>query len=122
MSFQAGKGAILLNLEGRIAYANTYFCDLIGVDYTKIAGMSFFDFVFPEDMNRAKDLLELSKKLHSQSFRLKLRAADGKEVLLAVHGDVARTPSGVVCGVHATVAAAKPEDSIDAPVGRLDTR
>ena len=36
-------GLVMLDLNGRIAYASTYFCDMIGVAYDKIAGMSCFD-------------------------------------------------------------------------------
>jgi hypothetical protein len=43
-----GKGAMLIEISGRIAFASTYFCDLVGIEYDKIDGMSFFDFVYPE--------------------------------------------------------------------------
>jgi PAS domain S-box-containing protein len=49
-------GALLLMLDGRIAFASTYFCDLVGVEHDKVAGKSYFDFVFPEDKDAARTL------------------------------------------------------------------
>jgi len=40
-------GTLLLKLDGEIAFASTYFCDIIGVKHDRVAGMSCFDFVFP---------------------------------------------------------------------------
>src|SRR5215510_621522 len=75
-----GNGTVLLNCEGRIAYAGTYFCDLVRIDYTRVARMSFFDFVFVEDIHRAKELFELNKNSQAPSVRFRLRAVDGTEV------------------------------------------
>src|SRR5262245_22351517 len=96
----SGKSAVLLNFEGRIAYANTYFCDLVGIDYTRVAGMSFFDLVFLEDIDKAKDLLELNKNSQAPPFRFRLRAMDGTEVWADIQVASALTPSGVGWGVR----------------------
>jgi len=101
--FFRGKGAVLLNLEGRIAYASTRFCDLVGVDHTKVAGMSFFDFVFPEDVARAKETFELSIEPHASPFRFRLRASNGKEVTADIQSAAARTSGGQAFGVSVMV-------------------
>src|SRR5215469_4739133 len=64
-----GKGAVLLSLEGRIAFASTYFCDLVGVEHKEIAGMSCFDFVFPEDRDKALELVNLEAESTPAPFR-----------------------------------------------------
>jgi len=46
----SNKGAVLVDLTGRIAFASTYFCDLVGVEHSRVAGTSFYDFVLPEDI------------------------------------------------------------------------
>ena len=48
----------MIDLNGRIAFASTFFCDVVGLEYDKVSGMSWFDFVFPEDMEEAKNILE----------------------------------------------------------------
>jgi len=113
----SGKGEVLLNFEGRIAYANTYFSDLVGIDYTRVAGMSFFDLVFPEDLEKTKELLELNKNSQAQPFRFRLRAVDGTEVWANVQLASAQTPSDVLWGLRAMVTAAEPataKETVDA--------
>jgi len=71
-------GTLLLDLDGEIAFASTYFCELIGVEHDKVAGMSCFDFVFPEDMDVARELFEATKISHASPLRF--RHLDGTEV------------------------------------------
>jgi len=54
-------GVLMLDLNGRIAFASTYFCDLVGLEHDKVPGMSCFDFVFPEDLDEARKLFEANK-------------------------------------------------------------
>jgi PAS domain S-box-containing protein len=70
----------MVGLDGRIAWASTYFCDLVGVEHDKIAGMSCFDFVFPEDMEAAKARFEENRRPNAAPFRFRLRRVDGIEV------------------------------------------
>ena len=119
------KGAVLMNFEGRIAYANTHFCDLVGIDYTRVAGISFFDLIFLEDIDTAKELLELNKNSHAPPFRFRLRALDGTEVWADIQLASALTSSDVLWGLRATVTAAEPataKDTGDAASGSCPTR
>jgi PAS domain-containing protein len=67
-----GKGAVMLDLDGRIAFASTYFCDLVGIQHDKVAGMSYLDFVFPEDIDQVTSFFG-ENKLGSGSGALTLR-------------------------------------------------
>jgi hypothetical protein len=33
------KGAVIIDLTGRIAFASVYFCDLVGIEHDKIKGV-----------------------------------------------------------------------------------
>ena len=103
----SGKGTIIVDLDGRIAYANTYFCDLMGIDFEKVKGMSCFDFVFSEDMDQAKQLFEVNKRPEARPFRFKLRRQDGSEVWVDVQGTAIRTPEGEACAITAIITAAR---------------
>ena len=107
--FFRGNGAVLLNLEGRITHAGTRFCDLVGIEHTKVAGMSFFDFVFPEDIDKARELFEPYKKPPERQFRFRLRALNGVEVWADIRCAPARVASGDLCGVTAMISAADSE-------------
>jgi PAS domain S-box-containing protein len=98
-----GKGALMFDLNGRIAFASTYFCDLVGVEPDKIAGMSYFDFVFPEDMDAARQLLKIDKLPEATTFRLRFRRTDGAETWTDVQKAVLQTSGGEIYAITATV-------------------
>lgn len=97
----------MLDLQGRIAFASSGVCELLGTTPADIAGVSCFDFVFPEDEEQAKALFELNKVPHAEPFRFKLRRKDGSAVWADVQADALRPANGQVYGIVATVTAAK---------------
>jgi PAS domain S-box-containing protein len=102
----SGKGVVMVDLNGRIVFASTYFCDLVGIAHDKIAGMSCFDFVYPEDMNEAQNQFELNKEPNAEPFRFRLRRLDGDPVWVDTQGAVLRAAYGDVYAISATVTAA----------------
>jgi PAS domain S-box-containing protein len=99
-------GMLLLRLDGRIEFASTYFCDLVGIKHDKIAGMSYFDFVFPEDMNAARKLFETSLLPHGDPFRFRLRHLSGTEIWTDIQAAPMQTAKGDVYVITATITAA----------------
>ena len=97
----------MLDLNGRIAFASTYFCDLVGVEHDRVAGMSCFDFVFPEDMAEARKLFEANKLPHAAPFRFRLQRVDGSEVRTDIQGNAMQTARGEVYAISATVTLAE---------------
>jgi len=67
--------------------------------------MSLLDFVFPDDIDKAKELLEINKMPEARPFRFRLRSMNGTEVWAEIQAATARAPSGDVCGVTAMVTA-----------------
>ena len=78
--------------DGRIAFASTYFCDLVGVEHDKVAGMSYFDFVFPEDMDAARKLFETNGL--ADPLRFRLRRLDGTEIWTDIQAAPVQTAKG----------------------------
>jgi PAS domain S-box-containing protein len=99
----ANKGVVLLDLSGSIKYASTYFCDLVGIEHSDVAGRSCFDFVFPEDLESAKKLLDESKLPDPAPFPLRMRRTDGAAIWVDVQAAPMKTASGEVYAVSATV-------------------
>src|SRR5262245_18005927 len=95
----------MLDLSGRIAFASTYFCDLVGVEHDKVARMFYVDFVFPEDMHQARQILENNSSPRPAPFRLRLRRMDGSPVLVEVQGTTLQTAHGEVYAISATITA-----------------
>ena len=97
------KGVLIVDLNGQVAFANIYFCDLVGVEHSNIKGMSCFDFVFPGDLDAAKQLFEINKLPSAEPFRFKLKRADGTPIWADIQGVAMRTARGEVYAVSATV-------------------
>lgn len=99
-------GSLVLTLEGKIAFASTYFCDLVGIEHNKVAGMPWFDFVFAEDMEAARDLFEAAKLPHADPVRFRVRRLDGSEVWTDIQAAHLEASDGRIYAVTATVTAA----------------
>jgi PAS domain S-box-containing protein len=106
------KGALMLDLDGRIAFASTYFCDLLRVPHDRIAGMSFVDFLFHEDRNQARNLLRQNHGPNGP-LRFRLRRTDGEPVVVDVLGAALYTAGGEL---YATSVAITPAGSAEAPL------
>ena len=103
----ANKAALILDLNGRIVFASTYFCDLVGLEHNKIAGRSYFDFVFPEEVQEAKNRFEPCKFVIPLPFRFRLRTSMGAPVWTAIQCSPMQTASGEVYAISATITAAE---------------
>jgi PAS domain S-box-containing protein len=97
------NGIVMMDLEGRITFANTFVCDLMGVTPEEVAGVSCFEFVFPEDLESASSLLEENKVPQAKPFRFRLRRKNGLPVWVDIQGAPIKTASGPVFGVLATI-------------------
>lgn len=97
------NGIVMLDLEGRITFANTFVCELMGVTPEEVAGMSCFEFVFPEDLDSANDLFEANKMPQAKPFRFRLRRKDGSAVWADIQGSAIRTANGPVFGLLAAI-------------------
>jgi PAS domain S-box-containing protein len=106
------KGVLIIDLNGQIAFANTYFCDFVGVEHSNIKGMSCFDFVFPNDLEAAKKLFEINKGPNAKPFRFMLKRGDGTPIWADIQGVAMRTASGEVYAVSATVTKSQERMSI----------
>jgi PAS domain S-box-containing protein len=98
-----GKGIVMVDLSSKITYANNLVCDLLQTTPNEVIGKSCFDLVFPEDLDRAKELFQANLAPNAQPFRIQLRRADGAPVWIDVQGAPLRVANGPVYGIIATV-------------------
>jgi PAS domain S-box-containing protein len=102
MPFQH-SGIAMFDLDGRTKYANTFLCDLLGMEFKDIEDRPCFDFVFPEDIGAAMALFEANKLPDAKPFRFRLRRNDGAAVWVRVQGGTMTSPDGQMYGIMATV-------------------
>jgi PAS domain S-box-containing protein len=102
MSFRH-NGIVMLDLQGRITFANAFACELTGFLPDEVVGLSCFDFVFAEDVESATALLEANKARHARPFRFRLRRKDGTPVWVDIQGSAIKTANGPVFGILAAI-------------------
>ena len=95
----------LVRMNGRILFASTRFCKLIGVSHSKVAGMSYFDFVFREDFDFARQLFQPNKHLKDEPFSVRLKRMDGAPVWVDIQLVPMKSLSGKIYAVTVAVTA-----------------
>src|SRR5277367_6661829 len=97
------KGVLMVDLQGAVQFANSYFCDLLQIPHDQPSGGSCFDCVFPEDAWEAMKLFTESKKAEPKPIRFRLKRQDGSPVWVDIQPSAMQTADGVMYGVFATV-------------------
>jgi len=83
----------------------------MGIKFDKVAGLSCFDFVFPEDMAAARELFEASRLPHKDALRFRLQRLDGTEIWADIQAAPLKAETGRVYAITATITAAVREFS-----------
>src|SRR5262249_15238340 len=99
------NGIVIVDLDGRITFANNFICDLLGTTPQEVMGTSCLEFVFPEDLESAKTMFEANKLQDPKPFVFRLRHTDGSPVNVRIQGTPLRTPNGYLYGVLSTLTA-----------------
>jgi PAS domain S-box-containing protein len=102
------QGIVMVDLQGEVTFANSFFCDLMGTTLEKTMGFSCFQFVFADDLEKARMLLEANKLPDPKPFRFRLKHASGSPVAVQIQGTPLKSPDGRIYGVLATII---PEDA-----------
>jgi len=97
------KGSVLVDLKGTITFASSFFCALVRVQAGRADGKSFFDFVFPEDLESARKGFEAIRRPFALPYPLRLRRSDGTEVWIAIQGQPLQAAAREVYGIAATI-------------------
>ena len=95
------KGRILMQPNGRIIFANMYFCGLVRIPHSDVAGMSLFNFVFSKDLDAARLVFKFNKHLQVDPFSIRLKKRDGVPVWVDIHFDALKRTSAVSATISA---------------------
>lgn len=99
-----GRGLLVCHLDGRIVFGSTYFCEMVNIHHTKVAGMSYFDFVFPDDLSAAKQPFRINGA-ESDTFSFRLRRIDGTPVWVDIQFTAMKWSDGKVYALSGAVSA-----------------
>jgi PAS domain S-box-containing protein len=113
MPFQH-NGIVMIDLNGRVQYANSFACDLLGIEHDEISAESGGHFTFPQDLDEARLRFANCKAGNSELFHFRLRHKNGTPIWVDATCSSLQTPSGAVYGVLVTVAPRKNQNGSQA--------
>src|SRR5438309_1227424 len=81
-------GLWIINAQGATVYANEDMAEILGTTVAELIGNDSFMYVFPEDIDAARQLFALKQTGNRSPFHFRLRRLDGR----AIWADVQGTP------------------------------
>src|SRR5947209_1127345 len=97
-----GDGIWIIDTASRTTYANEQMGNILGCRASELIGQPSFDYVFPEDKERARILFEAKAAGDTKPFRFKLRRKDGSAVWVHVQGTPMFNAAGTFKGIVGT--------------------
>ncbi|WP_412026731.1 PAS domain S-box protein [Deinococcus yunweiensis] len=79
-------GLTVLDSSGRFVYVNRAYAALLGLPAAQIVGRSPFDFTVPDDHTYLTQARDVRREGRSNTYRTRLRRADGSEVEVQITG------------------------------------
>ena len=95
----SAQGTIIVRPDMRLAFACSYFCDLVGLKIEDAAGRSLLEFIAPEDREKTISLCQTSDP---NALQLRLRRVDGTAVSATLQVDHKQNGPAVVAKISAT--------------------
>jgi PAS domain S-box-containing protein len=97
------EGVWLLDSKFHTVFVNWQLAEMLGYDPVEIVGRSVFDFYFPEDVDRKRQILERRRQGLREHFDDRLRRRDGSELWVRLAGIPVFKDSGEFDGALAMV-------------------
>jgi len=92
-------GLWIINAQGATVYANEDMAEILGTTVAELIGKDSFMYVFPEDLEAARELFALKQTGHRSPFHFRLRRADGRAIWAEVQGTPMRNAAGQFIGI-----------------------
>lgn len=94
----AHEGVWMIDAEARITMTNPRLGQMLGYSPTEMRGFHKWDFLFPSDVPRAKELFERRRRGISEQVDYRFRAKDGREVWTLMSARPRFDEHGRFCG------------------------
>lgn len=96
------EGLWIIDADASTVYANSAMCEILGAETAELIGAPSFRYVFPEDMDAARELFESKQRGGMSPFHFRLRRKDGSAVWVDVQGTPMRGAAGEFLGIVGT--------------------
>lgn len=92
-------GLWIINAQGATVYANEDMAQILGTSIADLIGKDSFQFVFPEDLDAARQLFAVKEAGNRAPFNFRLRRADGNAIWADVQGTPMHNAAGQFIGI-----------------------
>ena len=98
-TFAPPDGLWIINSQGVTVYANEDMAQILGTTIAELIGKDSFLYVFPEDLNAARQLFTVKQAGDRSPFHFRLRRIDGHAIWADVQGTPMRNAAGQFLGI-----------------------
>ena|ERR1700704_4888178 len=102
MDRRGRDGIWIIDAQANTLYANDRMAEILGTTVTALTGKPSFEYVFPEDVERAQRLFGRKKSGDIEPFFFHLRRTDGSTIAVDVQGTPMHGPGGEFIGIVGT--------------------
>ena len=92
-------GLWIINAQGATVYANEDMAQILGTTIPDLIGKDSFLYVFPEDLDAARQLFAVKQAGNRAPFHFRLRRLDGSAIWADVLGTPLRNAAGQFIGI-----------------------
>ena len=92
-------GLWIINAQGTTVYANEDMAHILGTTIADLIGKDSFLYVYPEDLEAAKQLFAFKQGGDRSPFHFRLRRMDGGAIWADVQGTPMRNAAGEFIGI-----------------------
>jgi two-component system cell cycle sensor histidine kinase/response regulator CckA len=96
------EGIWTIDAEGNTTFANAGMAAMLRTTIAEMVGKPSFQFVFPEDVEAARELFDAKGRGDMKPFEFRIRRADGTPLWVTVQGTPMRDEAGRFLGVIGT--------------------
>jgi PAS domain S-box-containing protein len=95
-------GIWIIDSDASTLYANAAMAAILGVDPSELAGQPSFSYIFPEDVDAARQLFESKQQGDAAPFPFRLRRKDGSAIWVDIQGTPMHNSTGDFLGIVGT--------------------
>jgi len=101
------KGIWIIDAQGKTVYANEDMGQILGTSVADLLGKDSFHYVFPEELDAARQLFDAKQAGNRSPFRFRLRRADGSSIWADVQGTPMHNAAGEFMGIVGSFSVSK---------------
>ena len=98
-TFTSPDGLWIIDSQGATVYANEDMAEILGTTISELLGKDSFAYVFPEDLDSARQLFALKESGSRAPFQFRLRRVDGRPIWTDVQPTPMRNAAGHFIGI-----------------------